>query len=188
LIIAAHKNHRAIVEALLGARADVNTKERINGCVFPARRAVSAVADGRQCAVPPPSGRNTALHWAALNGSIGAAVPLLVGGADQHIPRNDGYAVPPTAQRRTQTLGLIGAGETPRQFAQQHNKLAEYDAAVAQARPPHRCRRIARASPASGPLAGVGTAMHARTTRMHRRSTHCMPRPRSSLNADAPAA
>jgi hypothetical protein len=39
---------------------------------------------------PAPSGRWTALHWAAYKGSTKSAVPLLVGGADQTITDNDG--------------------------------------------------------------------------------------------------
>ncbi len=41
-------------------------------------------------AVPAPSGRWTALHWAAANGSIDAVIELLVGGADQTITANNG--------------------------------------------------------------------------------------------------
>ncbi len=40
-------------------------------------------------AVPAPSGRYTALHYAAGNGSISAGVELLVGGADQTITDNN---------------------------------------------------------------------------------------------------
>jgi hypothetical protein len=59
--------------------------------------------------VPAPSGRSTTLHHAAHFGCIGAAVPLLIGGAYQSIADNigstratdnKGYAVPPTAKRR----------------------------------------------------------------------------------------
>jgi hypothetical protein len=39
---------------------------------------------------PAPSGRKTALHIAAFNGSTKSAVALLVGGADQTITTNDG--------------------------------------------------------------------------------------------------
>ncbi len=41
-------------------------------------------------AVPAPSGRRTALHYAAYNGRISAGVELLVGGADQRITDNGG--------------------------------------------------------------------------------------------------
>jgi hypothetical protein len=41
-------------------------------------------------AVPAPSGRATALHIAANNGSISAGAELLVGGADQNKQANDG--------------------------------------------------------------------------------------------------
>ena len=97
LIIAANNGDRAIVAALLGARADVNA-EQISGCAFPARSARDG--GGRRCAdaaVPAPSGRWTALHYAAHYGFIGAAAELLVGGADQCIMNDQGYAVPPTA-------------------------------------------------------------------------------------------
>ncbi len=46
----------------------------------------SVVADGdADAAVPAPSGRRTALHYAAANGFIGVVIELLVGGADQRI-------------------------------------------------------------------------------------------------------
>ncbi len=41
-------------------------------------------------AVPAPSGRWTALHWAAHYGSISAGAELLVGGAGQTITNNSG--------------------------------------------------------------------------------------------------
>jgi hypothetical protein len=51
----------------------------------------SAVADGdADAAVPAPSGRWTALHRAAANGSISAGAELLVGGADQRVTNSDG--------------------------------------------------------------------------------------------------
>ncbi len=93
LMYAAYKDDRATVAALLGARADVDTKNSY-GCAF-AAGAVRRV--GRQwptvtptAAVPAPSGRMTALHCAAYNGSISAGVELLVGGADQNKQANDG--------------------------------------------------------------------------------------------------
>jgi ankyrin repeat protein len=89
LHFAAHDDDRATVAALLGARADVNTKNN-NGCAICRRR---CPARGRRwpmvtpmAAVPAPSGRWTALHSAAANGSISAGAELLAGGADQTIP------------------------------------------------------------------------------------------------------
>ena len=41
-------------------------------------------------AVPAPSGRLTALHWAAYNGRISAGAELLAGGADKRITNNHG--------------------------------------------------------------------------------------------------
>ncbi len=41
-------------------------------------------------AVPAPSGRWTALHYAAFHGSISAGAELLVGGADQTITDKHG--------------------------------------------------------------------------------------------------
>ena len=49
------------------------------------RRMVTPMA-----AVPAPSGRNTALHYAAHNGRISAGAELLVGGADQTITNKNG--------------------------------------------------------------------------------------------------
>ncbi len=86
---AARNDDRATVAALLGARADVNTKNISNGCAFCRRR---CPARGRRwptvtpmAAVPAPSGRYTALHWAADYGFISVGAELLVGGADQTI-------------------------------------------------------------------------------------------------------
>ncbi len=93
LIYAARNDDRAIVAALLGARADVNTKTN-DRCAFCRRR---CPARGRRwptvtptAAVPAPSGRYTALHSAAAYGSISAAAELLVGGADQTITNSYG--------------------------------------------------------------------------------------------------
>jgi hypothetical protein len=93
LIHAAYNDDRATVAALLGARADVDTKAN-GGCAFCRRR---CPARGRRwpsvrpmAAVPAPSGRYTALHSAANNGSISAGVELLVGGADQTITDKNG--------------------------------------------------------------------------------------------------
>jgi ankyrin repeat protein len=91
LIIAAWNDDHRIVAALLGARADVNTKQN-SGCAFAAARS-ARVGGGRWCpdaAVPAPSGRWTALHFAARNGRIRAAAELLVGGAEQRITNNNG--------------------------------------------------------------------------------------------------
>jgi hypothetical protein len=58
-----------------------------------------------------PSGRWTALHFAAYNGCSDTAAPLLVGGVDQSITENiNGCAVPLTAKRRPRSIGPIGAG------------------------------------------------------------------------------
>ena len=93
LMCAAIRDERAIVAALLGARADVYT-QNINGCAFCRRR---CPARGRRwptvtpmAAVPAPSGRWTALHCAAHRGFISAAAELLVGGADQTITNSIG--------------------------------------------------------------------------------------------------
>jgi hypothetical protein len=86
-----------------------------------------------------PSGRKTALHWAAEYGCTKSAVALLVGGADQTIKNNDdGYAVLPKQQRDGRTpIGPNRRRRTPRQTAQENDFLGEYDAAVAEVRPPH---------------------------------------------------
>ena len=85
---AAAYDHHAIVGKLLDARADVNTKD-YDGCALP-RRPVRRRSVGGGPTAPAPSGRSTALHYAAANGSTKSAVPLLVGGADRTITDNDG--------------------------------------------------------------------------------------------------
>jgi hypothetical protein len=108
---------------------------------------------------PAPSGRWTALHFAARNGCFRAGAELLVGGADPRIMDDRGYRRAAHSHADGHTPDRCRY--TPRQFAQYHNKLGEYDAAVAQARPPHRPRRTARAPPAWAPLAAASIITHA---------------------------
>jgi hypothetical protein len=177
LICAARYNVPAIVGALVGACADVSTKEN-SGCAFPAWLGVLAVADARAA----PSGRWTALHYAAHYGFIGAAVPLLVGGADQRITDKHGYAVSPTAKQLPHTIGPIGAGK---RLAKQHKLITSSPSTTQRWR---RCgHRIARA------LLLLAPSRRRRHRRARPHATHappqyCMPRPRSSAYADAPAA
>ncbi len=87
---AAVDNRHAIVEKLIVARADLNTKINCNGCALPLGLSGDLVGR-RLCRLRlAPSGRWTALHWAAGNGHTKSAVPLLVGGADQTITDNQG--------------------------------------------------------------------------------------------------
>ena len=88
LMMAARNDRHAIVGKLVDARADVNTKG-FNRCAFP-RRPVRRRSVGGGPTAPAPSGRRTALHWAASNGSTTSAVALLVGGADQTITDDAG--------------------------------------------------------------------------------------------------
>ncbi len=48
LMVAAHYNDRLTVAALLGARADVNTKQNSNGCAFAAGAVRRVVGGGRR--------------------------------------------------------------------------------------------------------------------------------------------
>ena len=91
---ALHGRHE-IVERLVVARADVNAKYSSIGCALPLgpfrrRSSVGGRWRRRPRLAPAPSGRFTALHFAAHNGSTKAAVALLVGGADQTITNNQG--------------------------------------------------------------------------------------------------
>ncbi len=90
LMYAARYDRHAIVEQLIVARADVNTKRNSIGCALP--RGPSGDLVGRRlCRLRlAPSGRDTALHIAAYNGCTKSAVALLVGGADQTITDNQG--------------------------------------------------------------------------------------------------
>ena len=95
MMYAAYYDHPEIVERLVVARADLNTKNRIGGCALPLgpfrrRWSVGGRWRRRPRLAPAPSGRFTALHCAAYNGRTKAAVALLVGGADQTITDNDG--------------------------------------------------------------------------------------------------
>ncbi len=113
--------HGAIVSFLIAERADVNQANK-NGCAAqlrarrPRRRRVSPSCSALRRQLRSmtdlqgsPSGRYTALHYAAINGNTDAAVRLLVSGADQNIKNNDGiimsgYATPPVAKRRPHTI------------------------------------------------------------------------------------
>ena len=89
---AAIKDRHAILQKLLDARADANTKNDF-GCAlfFPVRRRRRRRPMGRRLRLAPaPSGRLTALHYAAFNGCTKSAVALLVGGADQTITNSYG--------------------------------------------------------------------------------------------------
>jgi hypothetical protein len=133
LMRAASKDLDVIVRALVGACADMNTKASKSGCalwgVCRRRLRWSPI-----CAIPGrPVPRFTALHCAVLNGNFNAVMGLLVGGADQTITDQEGYALLPTAMRRPHA---DRHRQTPRQSASRSDKLAAYDAAVAEVRPP----------------------------------------------------
>jgi hypothetical protein len=89
LMAAAANDHHAIVEQLVVARADLNSKND-KGCALP-RGPSGGVVGRRLCRLRlAPSGRWTALHYAAIMGYTKSAVPLLVGGADQTITNYEG--------------------------------------------------------------------------------------------------
>ena len=176
MIWAVYNDHPEIVEQLVFARADVNTKG-CNGCALPPARS-ARVGGGRWSPMrrAASSGRFTVLHCAAFNGRTNAAVRLLVGGADQTITHIGGYDVPPTTTpTAAHRIGPNRRRDTPRQHAQANDKLAEYDAAVAQARRPpsrdssrlcalarcarHACSAAARHAQTVPPLPIVRVAM-----------------------------
>ena len=89
MMCAAVNGHHAIVARLVAARADLNTKLR-DGCALPLGPSGDVVGR-RLCRLRlAPSGRFTALHYAAANGRTKSAVPLLVGGADETVTNNEG--------------------------------------------------------------------------------------------------
>ncbi len=86
---AAANDRHEIVEQLVVARADLNTKHKYECAHSPRpvrRRRRSPTAP----IAPAPSGRFTALHLAAIYGYTKSAVALLVGGADPTITNNSG--------------------------------------------------------------------------------------------------
>ena len=90
MIWAANYDHHEIVERLVVARADLNTKHS-DGCALPLGPSGSVGCRSPTLPIAPaPSGRETALHLAAIYGYTKSAVALLVGGADQTVTNNDG--------------------------------------------------------------------------------------------------
>ena len=85
MMYAALYNRHEIVEQLVVARADLNTKNSNGGCAHSPRPVRRRRRSPTVPIAPAPSGRWTALHCAAWNGSTKSAVALLVGGADQTV-------------------------------------------------------------------------------------------------------
>ncbi len=83
-------DHHEIVDKLIVARADLNTKSSSNGCAHSPRPVRRRRRSPTVPIAPAPSGRDTALHFAAVNGRTKSTVALLVGGADQTITNNNG--------------------------------------------------------------------------------------------------
>jgi ankyrin repeat protein len=89
-MVAVYYDHHEIVEKLVVARADLNTKRSIDGCALPGSPSGDLVGR-RLCRLRlAPSGRWTALHFAAWHGFTESAVALLVGGADQTVTNDSG--------------------------------------------------------------------------------------------------
>ena len=86
---AAYYDDHAIVEQLVVARADLNTKN-FDGCAHSPRPVRRRRRSPTLPIAPAPSGRETALHLAAIYGYTKSAVALLVGGADHTITANNG--------------------------------------------------------------------------------------------------
>ncbi len=87
---AARNDHPAIVEQLVVARADLNTKNSSHGCALPLGPSGDVVGRRLLPIAPAPSGRGTALHYAARHGYTKSALALLVGGADRTVTNNSG--------------------------------------------------------------------------------------------------
>jgi hypothetical protein len=129
----------------------------------------------RRCVVPSVSRRWTALHHAF--GSTDIALRLLVGGADQTIANNDGYAVPPAA-KQPHSIGSIGAGK-------RLAKSQKHAGSATSSTP--RCRRCGRRRRAAACARARPSLLHAMIA-THALPQHGVPRLRSSAYAEAVAA
>ncbi len=90
LMEAALNGRHEIVDKLVDARADLNTKRSNNGCALP-RGPSGGVVGRRLCRLRlRRPGRFTALHYAAYYGRTKSAVALLVGGADRTVTDKEG--------------------------------------------------------------------------------------------------
>ena len=179
VMIAARNGDRAIVAALLGPRADVNTKDN-DGCAFAAARPARGRRRPtvRRCSHARPIRQ---VDSAALCGvprfrprRRGAARRRRRSAPHGH-PRVD--AAPPTSHADGRTP--LGTGE---RLANSHNKTTHSASTTRRWR--RRGRRTRALLPHCAPLAAAGIVTHA-TRALARRG---MPRPRSSAYADTPAA
>jgi hypothetical protein len=93
VMVTARNGHHKIIEQLVAARADLNTKSSY-GCAHSPRPVRRRRWSLTLPIAPAPSDRSTALHIAAVNGytksTVPLLVPLLVGGADQTVTNNNG--------------------------------------------------------------------------------------------------
>ena len=139
MMVAAANDRPAIVEQLVVARADLNTKNSNGGCALPLGRRCRR----RPCWLPtaPCACAVRQEHSAALCG-VERLHQIRRGAARQRRQpdhHEQGRVTLCRSERRGQAAHRIGPNRhrrTPRQEAEYYNKLAAYDAAVAEVRPP----------------------------------------------------
>ncbi len=147
---AADNGNRRMVRSLVDAGADVNAQDRLFGCAVCAR---GESAD--ECAAPSTRRRlpcrYTPLHYAALNGHSASVAELLLRGADGAVQTYDGYRCAAPHSRNRKPQQPRARRRTPKRWAEDHGKLAAYEAGE---REVHSARRLTTPAiaPASRPI------------------------------------
>ncbi len=169
---AAYNDHHAIVQKLLGARADPNTKNNYR-CALPGfspvpvrRRRRRPMARRLRLRLRRPAGAQRCTMRCTQSPQFRTAAtphpPWRCSSAAPTRPSRPltGNAAPPAATpTAAHRIGPNRRRYTPRQDAQRFKKLAEYDAAVAEVRPPASSTRSSFSRRAATP-----SQCHARST------------------------
>jgi hypothetical protein len=136
LMYAANHDHHEVVEKLVVACADLNTKN-IDGCALPLGPSGGVVGAfvGRRLHLRR-QGHSAAHCGAPRPHQIRRCAALRRRRPDHHEQARVTLCRPERRRRAAHRIGPNRRRRTPRQDAQHSNKLAAYDAAVAEVRPP----------------------------------------------------